>query len=122
MNWSIYNQQIINKDTKPDCQPGAEKNNQLIKNNEIKTNWQYRNYLVKHADKISELNQIESCNQCCICPASFKTDQVSNTPYLYTNFCDNATPNGYETSDLKEDYLNQYNSQCTNRTYTFYKK
>ena len=121
MNWSIYNQQIINKDTKPNWQPGAENNTQLRESNNINTNWKYRSYLVNNADKIIEINQMEACNQCCICPVDFNTGYVSNNPYLYNSFCDNSNPIGYQNSDLKEDFLNNYNNQCNKRTYTIYK-
>jgi hypothetical protein len=37
-------------------------NHELIKDNNIKSNWQYRQYLAKHADTIMEYNYRESAN------------------------------------------------------------
>ena len=43
-------------------QPEAVINNNLIKENNIKTNWEYRNYLTNNAKEIMQINTRESYN------------------------------------------------------------
>jgi len=92
-------------------QPGAEINKTLRKENNIKSNWQYRSYLVQNADQIIKLNQQDACNDCGCCnvPHSSKS---SNTPYIYQSCVENNMPFGYENSDLKKAYLTSQQLQC----------
>lgn len=70
---------------------------------------------------------MEACDQCCSCPARYDT-VISNsptaeknttpqnttpetTPYLYKSCTENIRPYGYETSDLKDLYLSDYQLQ-----------
>lgn len=94
-----------------DWQPGAEINKTIRKENNIKSNSQYRNYLVHNADDIIKLNQQEACNDCGCCgvPQSKKS---SNSPYVYQSCVENSMPFGYETSDLKKSYLTSQQLQC----------
>jgi hypothetical protein len=93
--------------------PGATINENLKEENNISTNWQYRKFLTNNADKIIRTNQLEACDQCCGCPARYGDNQpLSNTPFLYKSCVDKQTPYGYETSDLKNSYLTDYQLQC----------
>ena len=88
-------------------QPNAMMNNQLVVDNNINSNADYRAFLTKNADKIIKQNQITACGGCCNClniPSSVKT---TNSPYLYKSCSDSTQPYGYETSDLKEMYLSR---------------
>lgn len=88
-------------------QPGTEIDNILKKKANITNNTQYRQYLIHNADKIVELNQLESCNNCGCCPYYNTNKQVPNSPYLYNNCLQDNKPFGYETSDLKNLYLSR---------------
>lgn len=98
-------------------QPGAVINEQIRKEENITTNWQYRKYLTDNADSIIKYNQLESCDNCCAGIAKFGDDSskptttATATPFLYKGCADNSTPFGYETSDLKNMYLGDYQLQ-----------
>lgn len=94
-------------------QPGAVINNEIRVNANIKSNWEYRNYLMKNADNIIRLNQLESCNNCGCCPPANQNikpttgSQQTNVPYLYNSCLSRDQPFGYENSDLKQVYLSR---------------
>ena len=109
-------------------QPGAVINERIRQSENIKTNWQYRKYLTENADSIIKQNQIAACNECCSCPAVYtqqpshsptadeirktRMHKVSDTPpFLYKSCTDNSQPYGYENSDLKSQYLSEYQLQ-----------
>lgn len=97
-------------------QPGAVINEKIRQEADIKTNSDYRKYLTDNADKIIKYNQSQSCDQCCSCPAIYGAEvprgSESNTPYLYKSCSDASVPFGYETSDLKNDYLSRQQLQA----------
>ena len=96
-------------------QPESAANNQLLKNNDIKSNWQYRKYLTQHSQQIMEYNFRETCNDTgyFIPPlevGSNGTDSnkhSTNVPYVYSSFTDTSKPEGYQESDLKQMYLSR---------------
>lgn len=80
-------------------------------NNNIKSNWEYRNYLVNNADSIIKQNQIEACGECCS-NNMFNNNSTENyTPYIYKSCSDKAKPYGYENSNLKEMYISRQELQ-----------
>jgi hypothetical protein len=93
-------------------QPGAAINQQIREDNNIKTNWQYRQYLTTHADAIIKSNQLDACDECCYCPALRTGESVPNTPFLYKSCMEKSQPYGYENSDLKNVYLSSYQLQA----------
>lgn len=93
-------------------QPGAVINQKIREENNIKSNFDYRSFMTKNADAIIAANQMEACNRCCSCPANPNASKTPNTPFLYKSCVDNATPFGYETSDLKQGYLSAYQLEC----------
>ena len=93
-------------------QPGAAINQQIREDNNIKTNWQYRQYLTTHADAIIKSNQLEACDECCYCPALRTGESVPNSPFLYKSCMERSQPYGYENSDLKNVYLTSYQLQA----------
>lgn len=94
-------------------QPGAVVNKKIREQANIKTNWQYRKYLTDNADAIIKYNQTEACNQTSMCPANYvHNGNQPNTPYLYSSCTSTAKPYGYQNSDLKNLYLNEYQLQC----------
>lgn len=92
-------------------QPGSEMNDEIRKENNIATNWQYRKYMTDNANLIIESNQINACESIGGC-VNFNTGVIPNTPYLYNSCLDDAKPFGYESSDLKTNYLKKYQFGC----------
>ena len=94
-------------------QPGAIVNEEIKVRENIKTNWQYRQYLTNNADSIIKYNQLAACDQCCSCPAKYGDGkEISNSPFLYKSCTESTQPYGYENSDLKNLYLDEYQLQC----------
>lgn len=92
-------------------QPEAVVNDRIIKDNNIKSNWQYRRFIKKHANEILEYNLQEACND----TGYFIKNDLKNDlkkpigePYLYKSVDDNTKVLGLEhNSDLKELYLSR---------------
>ena len=81
----------------------------------IKSNWNYRKYMIENADNIIRQNQEAACDQCCSCPAKYGSEQPTtnnNGPFLYKSCTDKRQPYGYEGSDLKNQYLSSYELQA----------
>ena len=93
-------------------QPGAVINQQIRQDNDIKSNWQYREFLTQNADSIIESNQLDACDNCCYCPSLKTGESIPNSPFLYKSCVDKSQPFGYENSDLKKLYLSSYELQC----------
>ena len=95
-------------------QPEAVINNDLIKNNNIQSNWQYRKYLTDNSKKIMEFNFREASNDAGYfkryagVPMNSVDKMFDNaTPYTFDSFLDNNKPFGYASSDLKNMYLSR---------------
>jgi hypothetical protein len=86
-------------------QPGAVINKEIRQENNINTNWKYRQYLTENADSIIKANQLEACGNCCYCPTMKIENSVSNSPFMYKSCMDKSQPYGYNNSDLKNLYL-----------------
>lgn len=95
-------------------QPGSKTSDDIKEKAGIKSNWQYRKYMQDNADLIIKKNQLDSCDDCCSCPANYGTqnEYQKRTPFLYKSCIDKSEPFGYEKSDLKTDYLTSYQLQC----------
>ena len=89
-------------------QPEAVVNDRIIKDNNIKSNWQYRRFIRKHANEILDHNFNETCNDTGYFVKRENTLNVSKTPYIYKSMEDTTKVLGMEhTSDLKELYLSR---------------
>ena len=96
-------------------QPEAATNADLIQSNNIKSNWEYRKYLINNAKEIREYNFRESCNDAGYYkrPADLPSIQSNivdgflTKPYNYTSVLDNTKPFGHSSSDLKDIYLSR---------------
>ena len=93
-------------------QPGAVINQEIRKDNNIKSNWQDRQFLTTNADSIIKSNQLEACDNCCYCPTLKVGESVPNTPFLYKSCMEKSQPYGYENSDLKQLYLSSQQLQA----------
>ena len=102
-----------------DWQPGSVVNKKLREDAGIRTNNEYRQYMINNADKIIKYNQVQSCDECCSSLAlygGYNTPNSlgstsTNSPYLYKSCSDNSVPFGYEASDLKNVYLSRQELQ-----------
>jgi hypothetical protein len=96
-------------------QPEAVINDDLIQSNNLRSNWQYRKYLINNAKDIMEYNFRESSNDVGYYKRpidlpnmqSNKVINMNGTPYNFNSVLDNTKPFGYQTSDLKEMYLSR---------------
>jgi hypothetical protein len=102
-------------------QPESVINNQIILENNLESNWQYRQYLIKNANQIMNRNFRDACNDAGFYAKNYDINgtpyQLTGTPsvirgpvatpFVYTP--DNLTsqPFGYASSDLKDIYLSR---------------
>jgi hypothetical protein len=86
-------------------QPEAVHNEQIIKDNNIKSNWEYRQYLQKNAVKVMKDQYIEASNDCGYFDRYADYKYNNGVPLLYDSFIDKRRPIFYEDSDLKQTYL-----------------
>lgn len=89
-------------------QPESILNETLIHDNNIKSNWEYRKFLMNNSQQLMEYNFRESCND----SGYYKRyDDILNksgsVPYTFTSSTDNSKPFGYSSSDLKDLYLSR---------------
>lgn len=90
-------------------QPDAVINNRIQKQESIKTNWQYRQFLQRNGTKIMNYNNEEACYMLGLDP-DFKNDKTpsDNVPYKFKGTFDSSKPGfGYCNSDLKNPYLSR---------------
>lgn len=115
-------------------QPGSVINEKIREESGIKSNWQYRKYLMENADQIIKYNQLGACDQCSSSIASSygSEEKLNGTPFLYNSYLENyqtsqaqqiqaqqiqqaqaqaQQPFGYENSDLKNIYLSRQQLQ-----------
>ena len=86
-------------------QSESQINDQLIKNNNIMTNWEYRKFLTKNATTIMEYNFRESANDTGYMFPTKEAQQISTMKSSYTFDSLNDRSNPFQQSDLKEIYL-----------------
>lgn len=88
--------------------PACEKNKSLIRENNIKTNFQYRQFLINNSESIINSNNNQAQDHCGVCRYGYPLQvNTNNGKYLYKSVNDNHQPYGYENSDLKNVYLSR---------------
>tara|TARA_Y100001970_G_C14249837_1_gene870991 strand:+ start:530 stop:931 length:402 start_codon:yes stop_codon:yes gene_type:complete len=75
--------------------------NQNLNTNNLTSN-KYRQYLINNTDIIISQNQKASCDECGYCQYP---KRLPCKPYIFSSCSDKSVPMGYETSDLKNKYL-----------------
>ena len=90
-----------------DWNPACEVNKQFIQQNNIKTNYQYRQFLINNGTNIQSLNTKKACDNCGVCKYGPIFDRNNEGKHLYTSCQDHTKPYGYESSDLKNVYLSR---------------
>lgn len=97
-------------------QPESSINEDLIERNDIKSNWEYRKFLIENSKTIMEYNFRESSSDIGyykrpIDIPSIQSNTISgdikNTPYTFPSIADHTRPEGYSSSDLKDIYLSR---------------
>lgn len=94
-----------------DWNPSCEINKQFVNNHNIKTNYQYRQFLIHNANNIRKTNMNNACDNCGVCKYGSSYQPSSNGKYLFKSCSDNYRPYGYECSDLKNAYLSRQELQ-----------
>ena len=92
-----------------DWQPGCVLSNKIREAANITTNQEFRKFLQRNGKNIEGLNTFLANRQSGVngqdlCQSS-ESDKSRATPYLYKNCFSDARPFGYQTSDLKSNYL-----------------
>jgi hypothetical protein len=90
--------------------PQAIVNDQIMKKENIQSNWEYRNYLTKNADSIMQYNQLNVAQGAKV--DGQKQQESTNSPYVY-DFGNSEKPMGHVSSDLKNSYLTRYQHECS---------
>lgn len=91
-------------------QPEAVINKRIQKKEDIKSNWEYRQFMTHNGLEIMKYNTLESCYTLGLNTNSNETNNktLSNIPFLFTTTQDNRIPTfGYSDSDLKTPYLSR---------------
>ena len=81
-----------------DWQPGSVINDNLRKEANIKSNWEYRRYLSNNADSIIKFNQLSACGDCCANTAQYGVGQPAGTNGNNTNTGGNSTAHAEKES------------------------
>ena len=86
--------------------PDNQLNQDILVENRIMSNSDYRTYLTNNSEKIIANNQLEACSNS-KCFRDFKRPQMegTNQPYFFASAFDNTTPFGYVSTDMKNVYL-----------------
>jgi hypothetical protein len=84
-------------------------NKNIIEENKIKSNFDYRKYLTNNASELMKTNGVAACNSVGNCNFNTEINRrfTHYNKYLYKSCDDNTQPYGYESSDLKNMYLNR---------------
>jgi hypothetical protein len=90
-------------------QPESVINQRIQKQENIHTNWSYRQYMQQNGLAIMKYNSLESCYELGLSPNTKTNNTASpNVPFLYnTSFDTNKPGYGYSNSDLKSPYLSR---------------
>jgi len=91
-------------------QPEAVLNSSLIKQQGIRSNWEYRKYLTENSQSIMKQNFLAASNDVGyferFLPQGLSSNGT-NVPFHYKSYLDSSTPQGYVNSDLKDMYLSR---------------
>jgi hypothetical protein len=103
-------------------QPEAVINKRIQKQENIHSNWAYRQYLTHHGQEIMNYNTTEACYEMGL-PTHTQTNKTpsANVPILYKSTFDSSQPGyGYCNSDLKNPYLSREQLQAQMISPTIY--
>ena len=87
--------------------PACQKNETLLKQTGIKTNFDYRAYLQQNAGSIMAQNSKAACDKCGFCQYGSGAPMNPQGKYLYKSCSDKYQQYGYQNSDLKNLYVSR---------------
>lgn len=87
-------------------QPEAVINQRILTQNNIQSNWKYRQFINLHAKEILENNFQEACNDTGY-TVPLQGQVHPPTPYIYHSNEDKTTVLGVQNTDLKDLYLSR---------------
>lgn len=87
-------------------QPEPVMKKKIMNDNQLTTNWEYRQYLIKNGENIIHQNFIDYSNDMGYVKRHHDI-QFSNKPYKYESIMDDKEVFGVETTDLKDLYLSR---------------
>ncbi len=87
--------------------PSYEANQKFRNNLGIKNNYDYRQWLIKNGNILTEKNRELACNECSPC-VKLSENSKHHNKYLFQDTADKSRPYGYENSDLKNLYLSKH--------------
>ena len=90
-------------------QPEAVINKTLQENSGMKTNWEYRKYLVDNADSIMKFNQLSLVINAVLVLQDMATTSLPQGHRSYLSRTDSTQPYGYENSNLKKNTFHENN-------------
>ena len=93
-------------------QPDAVVNENIQKQENIHSNWAYRQYMTNNALQIMKYNNMESCYDLGLTThfysSSDPASKVNESPFLFKTTYDTSKPGfGYNNSNLKSPYLSR---------------
>ena len=96
-------------------QTETQMNKELKNQNNIKSNWEYRQYLTKNAKDVMRNEFVQSANDTGYNTKNAQSPNIqsnevqgySNYPYSFKSVLDETKPAGYVQSDLKTTYLSR---------------
>ena len=90
-------------------QPEAVVNKRIQKQENITTNWNYRQYMQQNGLQIMQYNTAEACYDLGLDPhTQVGTNPSENVPYMFKSTFDSSKPGyGYNDSNLKNPYLSR---------------
>jgi hypothetical protein len=88
-------------------QPEAVVNDRIQKQEGIKSNWDYRQYMQRNGLQIMKYNTVDACYELGLDPHTVTSGGPNtNVPFTYKSSFDTQNPGfGYTSSDLKNPYL-----------------
>jgi len=102
---------IVNHNIQPinnaNYQPESYKNNELIKNDNIIKNWQYRKYMTDNATSIREFNYFDSANSINYYNRPNNSPIINSNEFIRDQFFNKSSIRN--DSDLKNNFLNKQN-------------
>ena len=105
--------------------PDIVENNKIIEVNDIHSNSDYRQFLVKNTEEIIASNLTIDHAQCCFNPSMInQTNNISayaniKSPIMFSDCNDGKCGMNGNECDLKQDYFNDYNVQKKMQVITF---
>jgi len=90
-------------------QPEAVVNKRIQQQENITTNWNYRQYMQQNGLQIMQYNTAEACYDLGVDPhTQVGTTPSENVPYMFKSTFDSSKPGyGYNDSNLKNPYLSR---------------